>query len=30
MTDTLDQMSGQADALKGQLQDLDRLAENDE
>ena len=28
MTDTLDQMSGQADALKGQLQDLDRLAEN--
>lgn len=28
MTDTLDQMRGQADVLKGQLQDLDRLAEN--
>ena len=27
MSDTLDQMSGQADALKGQLEDLDRLAE---
>ena len=27
MTNSLDQMSGQADALKGQLQDLDRLAE---
>ena len=28
MTNSLDQMSGQADALKGQLQDLDKLAEN--
>ncbi|WP_374333894.1 phage tail tape measure protein [Aestuariivirga sp.] len=28
MTDTLDKMSAQADQLKGQMQDLDRLAEN--
>ena len=28
MTESLDQMSGQADVLKGQLQDLDRLAES--
>lgn len=27
MNNSLDQMSGQADALKGQLEDLDRLAE---
>ncbi len=28
MTDNLDQMSGQADVLKGQLQDIDKLAES--
>ena len=28
MTDKLDQMSGQADVLKGQLQDIDKLAES--
>lgn len=28
MTDKLDQMNGQADVLKGQLQDIDKLAES--